>query len=59
VANNTNAPLVLILGPDELKTQSAIIKEMSTGDQQSVPAEATTLIPQLQEMLRTLREEQS
>ena len=59
VANNTNAPLVLILGPDELKTQSAIIKEMSSGDQQSVPAEATTLIPQLQEMLRTLREEQS
>jgi histidyl-tRNA synthetase len=59
VANNTNAPLVLIIGPDELETQSVIIKEMSSGDQQSVLAEPTTLIPQLQEMLSTLREEQS
>ena len=59
VANNTNAPFVLILGPDEIQTQSVIIKEMSSGDQQSVQAEPATLIPRLQKMLSTLREEQS
>ncbi len=59
VANNTNAPFVLILGPDEIQTQSVIIKEMSSGDQQSVLAEPATLIPRLQKMLSTLREEQS
>lgn len=58
-ANNTSAPLALLLGPDELRSQSIIIKEMSSGEQRPVGAEPTTLIPQLLETLRTLGKEQS
>ncbi len=58
-ANNTNAPIALILGPDELASLSVVIKNMASGEQHSVSSEPTTLIAVLQENLRTMKEEQS
>jgi histidyl-tRNA synthetase len=56
-ANNTNAPLVIILGADELSTSSVVVKNMASGEQQSHTNDPETLIPVLQETLRTLQVE--
>jgi histidyl-tRNA synthetase len=53
-ANNTNASLVLILGPDELALRSVVVKNMADGEQQSLPSEASSLIAAVQELLRTI-----
>ncbi len=63
-ANNTNAPLVLILGPDERASRSVVIKNMASGEQQSLSNEPRTLIAAVQENLDTInrdtkKEEQS
>lgn len=56
-ANNTNAPLVIILGADELSTSSVVVKNMASGEQQSHTNDPETLIPVLQETLRTRQAE--
>lgn len=56
-ANATNAPLVIILGPDELSSSSVIIKNMSSGDQQSLSSDLGILIPAVHETLRNLQAE--
>jgi histidyl-tRNA synthetase len=53
-ANATNASLVIILGPDELASSSVIVKNMTSGDQQSLPSEPGILIPAVHETLRNL-----
>jgi histidyl-tRNA synthetase len=56
-ANLTNAPLVIIIGPDELSSSSVIVKNMTSGDQQSLSSELETLIPAVHETLRNLQAE--
>jgi len=56
-ANLTNAPLVIIIGPDELSSSSVIVKNMTSGDQQSLSSELGTLIPAVHETLRNLQAE--
>jgi histidyl-tRNA synthetase len=53
-ANSTNAPLVIILGPDELSSSSVLVKNMSSGEQHSLSGDHGTLIPAMQETLRNL-----
>lgn len=55
VANNTDAPLVLILGPDELESGSVVLKNMASGEQQSLSNEPRTLIASVQECLSTMK----
>jgi histidyl-tRNA synthetase len=54
-ANNTNAPLVIILGPDELSSKTVVVKNMASGEQQSLTNEKASLIPALQQALLTLQ----
>jgi histidyl-tRNA synthetase len=56
-ANVTNAPLVIIIGPDELSSSSVIVKNMTSGDQQELSSEPGSLIPAVQEILRNLQAE--
>jgi histidyl-tRNA synthetase len=54
-ANSTNAPLVIILGPDELSSSNVVVKNMASGEQQSISSDPETLIPAVQENLRNLQ----
>ena len=56
-ANSTNAPLVIILGPDELSSSSVLVKNMSSGEQHSLSGDHGTLIPAVHETLRNLQAE--
>lgn len=56
-ANNTNAPLVIIVGPDELSAEIVVVKNMASGEQQSLANDPVTLIPVLQKSLRTLQDD--
>jgi histidyl-tRNA synthetase len=56
-ANSTNAPLVIIIGPDELSTSSVIVKNMLSGDQRSLSSGHETLITAVQETLRSIQAE--
>jgi histidyl-tRNA synthetase len=52
-ANNTGAPLVLILGPDELASQSIVLKDMASGEQHLLSSEPKTLIEVINKRLET------
>jgi len=54
-ANNTSAPLALILGSDELDAQSVVMKNMMSGEQHSLPNELGTLIPAILRDLESMR----
>ena len=55
VANNTRAPLVIIIGPDELSTSTVVMKNMETGEQQTLSSDPGEIIPVLHETLLTFR----
>lgn len=56
-ANVTNAPLVIIIGPDELSSSSVIVKNMASGEQQILSSEPASVIPSVQEILRNTQAE--
>lgn len=53
-ANSTNAPLAVILGPDELASTSVVVKNMVSGEQQSLSSEPKTLISAIRKTLQNL-----
>ena len=59
VANGMKAPAVLILGPDEIKSGSIIVKDMDSGDQVTVSLEIVQLVQMLQRDLHTKKEDES
>jgi histidyl-tRNA synthetase len=54
VANSTNAPLAIILGPDELASSSVVVKNMASGEQQSLSSDPKTLISAVRASLQNL-----
>ena len=50
-ADRLNAKFVIVIGDDELEEQSAMLKDLATGEQQNVPFDS--LLEQLQNSLTT------